>query len=353
MIRVRNSQEGNRGGERRRSGLWPTAWLVALVAAALGLLIPSAASAEIRTAHAADPADAMPTISGVPNNPDIAAVVVSYDTAGSITITASFYNAFNTLDTSENFGFWGDFSITESGESYGGDTSYCFGTSTSGLYGQHHVYSNGSVTFNNEGSIGGYSGKLPFTRTEGADHKSVTISASSPALANHDWKCLNYSLHARTHASISNPYSEYGAGCDCWYVNRELDKLGNEAFQGIWFDGFQPPPPVHVITQKKSKAHGAVASPKCRTVRLKQWWITPEWADGGPQEFTGKMRANIDGKTKTFLAAGEGPLVWHIPRGYYTLRLKYLGDTYRTESNWASYPVSVRPCRHRHRHHRR
>jgi hypothetical protein len=323
----------------------------------LAVFIPAAASAEVRTVNATDPADATPTISGKPNNPDIASVSASYDTAGSLTITVSYYHAFTELDTSEHFAFWGEFAVTEGTEPYG-DPSHCFGGgSGAGLYGQNHVYSNGGVTFYNQGEISGYSGKLPFTRSEGFDHRSVTVSASSPALANHNWTCLSYDLHARTYSSASNIHSEYGEGCGCWYVNSQLDSLGGEALNdGVWFNGFQPPPKPVIIKKKKTRFHGYAASTRCQTAALTSWIIQPSYTNGAEQPFTGTIVASIAGRTKRFVAEEEeAPVTWrHVHGGYYSIKLRYLGDQYREPSEWITVPVRVRSCHrpHRHHHHR-
>jgi hypothetical protein len=77
-------------------------------------LAPTASQAEVRTLTIADPADATPTISGIPNNPDIRQVSISYDASGSLTLTASFYNAFDTLDASSNYAFWAKFNLSAS-----------------------------------------------------------------------------------------------------------------------------------------------------------------------------------------------------------------------------------------------
>src|SRR5262249_6714002 len=155
---------------------------------------------------------------------DISSVTASYDTSGSFSFTATYYNALNNLDTSENFGIFAKFSIV-GGEppEYGEDFSICsYDTAQGGVFGQHHVFSNG-VNYFNQAEVSGYDGKLQLTRTESADHKSITVSGSSPALANHDWRCFNYELLAEAHASASNPNSHYSAACDCWYVSRKLD----------------------------------------------------------------------------------------------------------------------------------
>lgn len=67
--------------------------------------IATSASAEVRTLNAGDPADATPTISGNPDNPDISAVDATYDSSGSLSITVDFYNSINSLDTSQNYAF--------------------------------------------------------------------------------------------------------------------------------------------------------------------------------------------------------------------------------------------------------
>lgn len=119
---------------------------------------------------------------------------------------------------------------------------YCKGE----LFGQNHVFASTGLHFFDQAEVSGYSGKLQFSRTTSPDGRQIVLSASSPALANHDWRCFGYSLNSRTHASASNIYSKYDESCDCWYVSQTLDILGTAERAGLgpklWFTGFAPVP---------------------------------------------------------------------------------------------------------------
>src|SRR5215216_2832285 len=61
---------------------------------AFALMAAPATASAARSGNVDDPADAQPTVSGTPDNPDVQHVTVTHD-AGTIAITASFYNALN------------------------------------------------------------------------------------------------------------------------------------------------------------------------------------------------------------------------------------------------------------------
>lgn len=222
-----------------------------LMLALLVLAVPGTADAAVRTANADDPADATPTVSGQPNNPDVSHVTVTYDTNGSLSLSVSFYNSFSTLDTSQYYAFWGRFTLGHEvqGSSIG---PYCEAHQQTGdLDGQHHVFDPYGTTFFDEATLIGYSGKLTFTRTTSSDGRNVTISGSSPALANRDYNCGEYELWARVHSTPENLYSDYDAGCDCWYTNAEMDSVGDvgtvSSIGGTGhfrFDDYSPPAPA-------------------------------------------------------------------------------------------------------------
>jgi hypothetical protein len=201
------------------------------------------ASAEIRTLAADDPQDAAPTVSGTPNNPDISGLEARYDSAGSLTITVRFYNDAATIDRSQNYAFWGTFTL--GGISGSGAQASCSSIPGS-IYGQHHVYA-ASTVFYDRGSVSGYDGTLDFTRTTSPDNRTVTLTASSAAIANRDYRCMSYQLNARRYSTPENIYSNYDAGCDCWYTSGVIDVVGQrgqyDTIGAAFFDGYAPPPP--------------------------------------------------------------------------------------------------------------
>jgi hypothetical protein len=110
--------------------------LVLLASCLRGVSAPRA-SAEIRTLAVDDPQDAVATVSRTPNNPDISHLEARYDSAGSLTITVHFYNDAAAIDRSQNYAFWGTFTV--GGASGAGSQATC-STIAGSLNGQHHVY---------------------------------------------------------------------------------------------------------------------------------------------------------------------------------------------------------------------
>ena len=170
------------------------------VIAGLALVLASASpgSAEVRTLTATLPSDARPTPSGIPDNPDLRQLHIVYDTSGSLTITVDFWHPVNALDTSRNYAFYGVFGI---GTAAGGfDHPHCETTSPGELSGQHHVFSMSEV-FPDQASVVGDSDTVTFARSVSPDNTEITITASNPVLASHDWTCATYALLARTQAA--------------------------------------------------------------------------------------------------------------------------------------------------------
>ena len=182
-------------------------------------------------------------ISGNPDNPDISAVHATYDSSGSLSITVDFYNSINSLDTSQNYAFYSKF-IVGFPLDPGDPNSFCSQVNPGDLSGQHHVYTAYPFTFFDRASAQGYSGYLNFNRSTSADGRQITISASSPALADRDYRCMTYELDARKHAPASDPLSLYDPDCGCWYRGVTLDSAGGAGIYvpppTLWFDGFRP-----------------------------------------------------------------------------------------------------------------
>jgi hypothetical protein len=232
--------------------------IIAAMLCGVGVVaIPASAGAEIREAAVSDPPDGMPTISGAPDNPDISAVTARYDSAGSLSLVIDFYRSVNELDTSENYAFFGEFMVGGAATfGYSAtEVPHCGGE----LYGQNHVFASTGLQFYDQATITGYSGTLKFSRATSPDGRQITLSASSPALANHDWRCFGYSLSSRTHASAANIYSKYDGSCDCWYVSPTLDILGTTETVGagpdLWFNGFAPVPVPPEETAAEKRKH--------------------------------------------------------------------------------------------------
>lgn len=220
-----------------------------LVASCIPLLVcltcVPAALADVSTASIDDAADAEPTVNGRPTNPDVSNVSATYDSAGSIVITASFFNNVNDLDTSQNYAFFSNFAVGTADTS--GSEPRC-STSAQGslVAGQHHVYGAGSFRFYDQAYVTGYDGVLTFQRTAAPDGRQITITASNANIANRTYDCLTYSLSARRRSTVENINSRYDEWCDCWYVAPTLDVVGDKESSSsaavIWFAGRKPPP---------------------------------------------------------------------------------------------------------------
>lgn len=221
-----------------------TAAGIAIAVVALGvagLASPTSAQAETRVATAEDPADATPTVGGIPNNPDIRRLIATYDTAGSLSVTVNFYNSIASLDLSQNYAMSGQFTLGKWVRS--GAYDYC----RAEVSGQHHVTWSGSgSSFYNRATIDGYDGYLALSRTVDSAGTSITVTGSSPALAGRDITCLTYHLSARRLSSASNPNSQYDSVCDCWFISVTLDVVGQssqyDTIGRISFSGYELPP---------------------------------------------------------------------------------------------------------------
>ena len=204
-------------------------------------LYAGAAHADVRQLHATDPQDATPTVSGQPNNPDVAGLAAVYDSAGTLTLTVSFFNDPTSTDHSQNYAAYGSFSIGKINGA--GSTASCSTAVPGGLNGQHHVYGSYGA-FYDRATVGGMDGYLNFART--GSGTTVTITATSPALAGRDYQCASYQLRGQRYSTAGNLDSRYDSGCDCWYLATVLDVVAPrsqyDSLGLVLFDGFAIPP---------------------------------------------------------------------------------------------------------------
>lgn len=300
--------------------------LTTLVAACgVSLVISAGAGAEIRTATITDPEDAIPPISGDPNNPDVSQVDVLYDsTAGSIALTVGFYNSLHVLDMSENYSIYAYFNVG----------SNCYASDFQGIEGQHHVRSL-YTQFYDRATVTGYSGYLEFDRVEAQDGRSITISASAPGLIDQDFRCLSYRLLGRARNSPSNPYSRYDADCGCWYLNQLLDDVADKA----WFEGFAPEDQPKVETRYTVNPRS-----RCYGLDLSHWELLPEQVYGEERSFGGELvfRLRGHGSSKTLRTRVRDVIRWKDLRdGRYRLETHYSGDEWRQRSETLEKQVKV------------
>jgi hypothetical protein len=242
--------------------------------AVIGLTLASSARAEVRSVSIADPADATPTVTGKPNDPDLSGVTISYDNvAGTISVTQTFYNAFSSLDTSQNYAFFTSVSLlpanTEWWVNGAVEEEQC---GYEGFGGTITDYSYNGSKYRNAWSVSGYSGEAPFT-TVANSPTQVTATAAGPSLVGHDWRCARVTLEANARSSASNLHSNYDGGCSCWAVNVNLDQVGvgrpEEIYPSpvIWFPGFPATrPKPESAEEKKAKERAQKAKEKRETL---------------------------------------------------------------------------------------
>ncbi len=151
----------------------------------------------------------------------------------------TFYHPLTSVDMSQNYGFFGRFSLSKA------SVVGCGYVAVGEIYnGQHHVRSRYG-TFFDRALVQGYSGYLSFTRAS-LDGQTIELRASAPGIAARDIQCLHYELGARRISTISNPSSDYDPNCDCWYVSPILDIAGCASPTGCpsnYFAGFGMPGP--------------------------------------------------------------------------------------------------------------
>jgi hypothetical protein len=176
------------------------------------------------------------TVGGQPSQPDVSGVRVLYDTTGAISIIVDFYGPVDGYDSSQNYAYYGNFTVG-SWKRYGATLSCSTEAQGSLGSGQHHIYS-ASSTFFDRATVTGYDGYLNFARALSADKRQITLTASSPTIANRNYQCVTYTTNGRRRSTVENINSRYDENCDCWYVGAPPDTVGQ--FQ---FAGQDPPPP--------------------------------------------------------------------------------------------------------------
>lgn len=206
-----------------------------VVVLALLLLLPSSALA-VRSGSVDDPRDIQLSLTP-PNMPDVQQVAVSYDEAGSVTATITFWEDTRTRPTS-----WYGTEVQFIVGARNAVTSACdYILAPEKHYFAAHVGLGSSTTPYGSGSLAGFEGKLsPTSSSLSADGRTVTVTYSNPNLANRNYECVSPLATTWVYSTASNLYSNYGIGCDCWYV--ASSELG-DSLQDFWFVGFKPAPP--------------------------------------------------------------------------------------------------------------
>ena len=273
-------------------------------------------------------------------------MAITYDTVGTLTITADFYNSPSSLDTSQNYAFLANFEVgmNAGSKSYRYCDSYVYA-------GQHHVWAKTGLRFYDQSSVSGYEGKLQFNRSTSGDGKQVTVSANSPTLANQDLQCFTYQLRNRSYSSASNLHSDYDDSCGCWAITTSGDVLGVEdedvpLAPTNYFDGFapvDPPPPPKAVAKLKLRP-----VPSCRRLDLSAWTLLPDAVNGTNRGFSGQVLFKLThaGVTRQKKTRPRPYIYWNgIGPGKYKLEAQYLGDRWREPSNVVRRTVKIPRCR--------
>lgn len=151
--------------------------LATLAALALG---QSSASADVRAGSVTDPQDRPESISG-PRQPDLESVRVTYDTAGSLSVTARLYEAW---DATNKYHDVLELSIGSAVATYTyGCSSYNPGDVTILGYFPDYGAATGTVR------VSGYDGSQAPQRSVSPDGREITFSASIPAMAGRNYIC--------------------------------------------------------------------------------------------------------------------------------------------------------------------
>lgn len=207
------------------------------VASGLALLLAVApASAEVRSATVSDSAD-MPVklAGGAPEYPDIKRVTANYDSAGSFSIRVEFYNSINSLDPSTVYSHKGDFRFSNC------DPDRSVENDPPLLSGSHRIA--GQPTVGDLFAVEGFTGAGTVQRSQSEDGLAVTVSGSSPAIANQDYRCFFYHNVGRSRASEPSPPDfEYDSECDCYFTEKHDDLEAAEKSNDYYnfFSGYDP-----------------------------------------------------------------------------------------------------------------
>lgn|GEM_PF-2907723 len=202
--------------------------IFATVFCAFGLALPSVAQAEIREGVTTDPKDQAQSVDGK-NRVDLAGLTVRYETAGTVSVTAKFFDAYENTSGigGTQLGMWLGTSVTEYSASCGmdggsislsGDITSSPGSSAAG-----------SFLF-----ISGYDGYIPATKTRSADGTEITWTVSHPLLANRNFICADsIRLYAPDRDGHCSPSLNNCQQIVYSYVYDTVDPF--------FFSGFAPP----------------------------------------------------------------------------------------------------------------
>lgn len=228
----------------------------------LVLALPGSAMADVRSGSVADPDD-VPSALNPPDFPDLANVSASYDTAGSITFTATFYS-----DTRQRPSEWYSTEISAIFGTYNPD-GYNVIPNTKGSCdtigdqsSEHQISLNLPFTGTATATVAHYTGSLSAPVTVSPDGRSLSVTFSQSQIAGQGYQCMTGSLSTWTRSTASNLNSYYGVGCDCWYVYRS--DLA-DSYSTVWFPGYPLPadPKTSPTTTSPTTAPPVATKPAC------------------------------------------------------------------------------------------
>jgi hypothetical protein len=190
-----------------------------ITAALLLFCAPGAAHAAVRSITVQDPNDAPPALSG-PQDEDVRSATLSYDEAGSVTFTVSFFGSLNGSRHRD---------LSISADLAGKTSTYSSGCD---ILDPNHAWvfvlpKSNYASLTLDGFTGSLSGSVALS-TDGA---TFTATFAHPALANRDFRCGSV-------GSLSYHYYSYSY-CDfagCPRSSAVVDTVG----VGGWFAGYAP-----------------------------------------------------------------------------------------------------------------
>ena len=175
--------------------LRPVCTVLALTTAlAVGLLAAPVALAGVRTAVVTDARDGWTTATGQPSTPDLLRAEVTYDTTGTLTVTADFAEDVRGLATDRAYAWSLRYTIGKPSEI---SATTCVPIVSGAA--QIAVFNGDPIK--DRLAIAGTDGYLPYTvqlaYPPDVTGTRLTFTATSPALAGRDLRCLAFAIAAR------------------------------------------------------------------------------------------------------------------------------------------------------------
>lgn len=286
------------------------------------LCFETTALGDVRELSIDDPQDAPPTISGVPDIPDVKRASLRYDSAaGSIRLEVDYYYPVDAIDGSQNYAFQGNFRLSDDCHS----SSY-----NEWVDGAFHVISSNGIRFYDRLSISKVNGYLDLSRAVSDGGKRITVSGQTEALKNRDLRCVYLYHHGRRYSSASYIYSKWDESCRCWYSTADTDHTDLE-----YFPGYEPITTAEFQTWIRAS---------CRNVRLWGTSVRPRKLYNGVHPTDGRveLRFRFKGKKQVRRKPLSPRVAFRIPARRLRISVQYVDDTYREDSKRRTLEVDGR-----------